>query len=379
MAVRELRADAARPDPVPGRRAGDRPGGPRAAWVRLLARPLAADDHRAEFWVRHLRLGVALSEMACLLGLVYGRAAHRPYAVLTTSLALAMMAVVPLFLLLPMRRWSRDLRGVAFFYVWSIGTTVMICTFCVLDGGASSPLVWLLVLTLTYAGLAYPPVGTLVMGAVMVLADVVIALTGDGDLAASCVQAGVLVVLTVMVSWVCRNQWELIDEQHALTERLAHQAAIDALTGCLNRRAFQEQLDLTARGIGPSTPVSLCMIDLDGFKLVNDTDGHGAGDDLLRHIAHHLMLNARAGDPVGRLGGDEFAVLLPGAGAAEAADAGERLRAAVAAAGASYGVTASVGIVTADRPSEARRMLLDADHLMYDAKRAGGNRATLAS
>ncbi|MCW2621667.1 MAG: diguanylate cyclase, partial [Frankiales bacterium] len=89
-------------------------------WARfgLLIRPLARDEHRAEFWLRHLRLGVALGEVAALIVVGYALSAHRPRAGLVITVALAVMLTTPLLLALPMDRMCRDHRGALVFYAW---------------------------------------------------------------------------------------------------------------------------------------------------------------------------------------------------------------------------------------------------------------------
>lgn len=141
--------------PRPERRAAaPRPGGP-PRWVWLLSRPLAADEHRADFWCRHLRVGVVLTEVSALIVAVYSLAAHRPNATTVAGLAVLVMVLAPCLLAMPMQRWSRDHRGALLFYVWSTVTTGVIALVTVLDGGGSSPLLWLLVLTLAYCSVTY--------------------------------------------------------------------------------------------------------------------------------------------------------------------------------------------------------------------------------
>jgi len=106
-------------------------------------------------------------------------------------------------------------------------------------------------------------------------------------------------------------------DQHRQTMR--HQATYDALTGLVNRAAFEQRLEQALLEVGgASKPLSLCFLDLDEFKAVNDLHGYHAGDDLLRGVAAHLAERLRPGDVLARLGGDEFAVLLPVTAAAEA-------------------------------------------------------------
>jgi diguanylate cyclase (GGDEF)-like protein len=120
----------------------------------------------------------------------------------------------------------------------------------------------------------------------------------------------------------------------------------------------------------------VCLVDLDGFKGVNDRSGHAAGDAVLRAVTAALGGVVRETDTVARLGGDEFAVLAevdPGGSEALAA----RLRDAVARIGAGVGVTASVGVTDVRPGDEGHEVLGRADQAMYRAKGAGGNRVTV--
>ena len=109
------------------------------------------------------------------------------------------------------------------------------------------------------------------------------------------------------------------------------EAAIDGLTGMLNRKAFDGRIDeLVQQAAVTGQPVALAVADIDHFKRVNDEFGHGTGDEVLSEVAYRLRKQLRAFDLAYRLGGEEFAVLLPGATANEAGAVAERLRGAVA-------------------------------------------------
>jgi diguanylate cyclase (GGDEF)-like protein len=160
--------------------------------------------------------------------------------------------------------------------------------------------------------------------------------------------------------------------------REALAARRDALTGLPNRRAFLERLALERdRNRRFGRPFALALIDLDGFKAVNDGAGHAAGDSLLAEVAGVLSSELRDVDIVARIGGDEFAMLLPETGDTEAGAILERLRDAVQVKMRQRGwpVSLSAGVaVFAVAPEEASTALCFADALMYEAKADGKNR-----
>ncbi|HZQ84019.1 MAG TPA: bifunctional diguanylate cyclase/phosphodiesterase, partial [Acidimicrobiales bacterium] len=170
---------------------------------------------------------------------------------------------------------------------------------------------------------------------------------------------------------------EDVTESRRHEEQLAHEATHDPLTGLPNRVLLAPRLD-DALAVAP---VALLFFDLDDFKLVNDTFGHAAGDDLLVTVASRLTEGVRPSDMVVRLGGDEFVVLCHVAGADDAVRVAERLRASVSRPavldGTEIMVTASVGIVVADGRHDAEGLLRDADVAMYQAKQAGKARCAV--
>lgn len=163
-------------------------------------------------------------------------------------------------------------------------------------------------------------------------------------------------------------------------------ALLDALTGLYNRRFFDAGLEralATARRRG--TPVSLAVIDVDRFKLVNDTHGHDGGDDVLRTVAERLAGAVREADLIARYGGEEFVVVLQDAGAARAADIGERLRRAVGDLpihlrdGSTTRTTVSVGVATSTGALDTPEGLVRrADEALYTAKHTGRDRMVAA-
>ncbi|MFM7270926.1 MAG: putative bifunctional diguanylate cyclase/phosphodiesterase [Actinomycetes bacterium] len=164
-------------------------------------------------------------------------------------------------------------------------------------------------------------------------------------------------------------------DQSRLVAALHAQARTDALTGLPNRLAFEERLaDALARPL--AGPVSLAMLDIDHFKLVNDSLGHRAGDDLIREVAVRVRDAVRGQDTVARLGGDEIVVLSPATDLDQAEILAARiqslLRAPVQVGGTEVHVTASIGVAcTAGTDVDGDDLLRDADVAMYAAKRRG--------
>ncbi|HEX5205016.1 MAG TPA: GGDEF domain-containing protein [Actinoplanes sp.] len=158
---------------------------------------------------------------------------------------------------------------------------------------------------------------------------------------------------------------------------LAHHARHDELTGLPNRRAMLEEIDNALARVrdGSLAGVGLLFCDLNGFKPINDTWGHQAGDTLLEVVAARLTACSRAGDTVGRFGGDEFVILCPGISEAEVQRLRTRVEEAVAApaevTGATVAVGVSVGTAVSDRDSMVDRdaLVSAADARMYEQKR----------
>lgn len=196
-------------------------------------------------------------------------------------------------------------------------------------------------------------------------------------------------------STVNRHQGGLILNSRDVTERvrlqaqLQHSAEHDPLTDLPNRALFTRRVRqaLTGRRAGDHSTAVL-FIDLDGFKAVNDTIGHQAGDELLIHAAHRLQDAVRAGDTAARLGGDEFAALILGDGSRDRSareyqvhEIAERLRTTLSQpyriAGSEVRVAASIGVAFADPGITPSDLMRNADLAMYRAKAGGKDRVEL--
>ncbi len=185
-----------------------------------------------------------------------------------------------------------------------------------------------------------------------------------------------------------KQQTATIRAQLAETQRLKEAAEFtamhDGLTGVRNRRAIFEALHreyhLACR-TGATT--GILMLDLDHFKKVNDSYGHGAGDEVLKEAVRRILESVRETDLVGRYGGEEFLIVLPNCGKAEIAASGERIRSTICAtpiqaAGLALPVTSSIGAVAARFPKDTEEAsLAAADMALYEAKNTGRNRVVL--
>ncbi|MEM9163918.1 MAG: EAL domain-containing protein, partial [Cyanobacteria bacterium P01_F01_bin.4] len=171
-----------------------------------------------------------------------------------------------------------------------------------------------------------------------------------------------------------------VSQSRHLARQLSWQATHDGLTKLSNRRAFESKLeDMVEDAIQQDQQHALCYLDLDQFKVVNDTSGHLAGDQLLRQIAKILQQHIRTADTLARLGGDEFGIVLKQCPIAQAFKIAENIRQTLADyqfvwQDQTFGVGASIGVVAIDRHSiDATEVLSAADAACYAAKYRGRN------
>jgi diguanylate cyclase (GGDEF)-like protein/PAS domain S-box-containing protein len=173
-----------------------------------------------------------------------------------------------------------------------------------------------------------------------------------------------------------------ISQRKRMEASLRELADKDVVTGLMNRRRFEEELDTQAeRCARYGERVALILLDLDKFKQVNDSQGHKAGDRVIRAVGRAMLDRVRDSDVVARIGGDEFALLLLNISEAEAARVAEDVRELIEQEAEQRGddVTASVGVVHVDGGRiSAEGMLVAADMAMYEAKHGGRNRVAVA-
>jgi diguanylate cyclase (GGDEF)-like protein len=179
---------------------------------------------------------------------------------------------------------------------------------------------------------------------------------------------------------IVQRQFEAEQE---LKRKMEIQARTDDLTGVCNRRYLMELAELElARAIRFQRPMTLLAIDIDHFKKINDSWGHGVGDEVLQHVSHLMRETLRDNDIFGRTGGEEFAAILLETDGEEAFEVAQRLCEAVADArivpypgAGQIAVSVSIGLSELGKRSISLSQLLDeADRAMYSAKQAGRNR-----
>lgn len=344
---------------------------------RLLGLGDVAHGSEENLWRRHLHMGITSFVIGGLLLLVYVAITpnnphrHALMAVDVVAIVVWVLVIGPLGTRALATPW-RD----AFFFAWSLGTVGVIAVGLGLDGGAGSPIAGLLVLPVLFGGLLYR------LRAVIGLALAALAIfglifffgqPGDGNRALlTAVMIGVAGGISATAA-MNRNIWqrELTD----LTQRLHGLATHDGLTGCLNYQAFQEALAVESnRANRYARPFSVAIVDLDGFKSINDRYGHAGGDAALTSVADAMVSGVRGTDLVGRVGGDEFAVLFPETttdevqGLIERIQSEARTRVTPAVVTLSFGVSSWLG--EGDSPGE---LLRRADSALYKAKRSGRN------
>jgi diguanylate cyclase (GGDEF)-like protein len=182
------------------------------------------------------------------------------------------------------------------------------------------------------------------------------------------------IIVVALVRAVKKREQQLVETN----ERLEQLSQRDPLTNLYNRRHLFSALEAELAKVRRGHALSIVMIDLDGFKKVNDTQGHLRGDALLKDIATALASTTRAVDLAARYGGDEFIVVLTNTSGPQALTAAERLAEAMRTAAQRFDpkhpVTASLGVAEADATDTVAALLRRADENAYRAKQSGGNR-----
>jgi diguanylate cyclase (GGDEF)-like protein len=226
--------------------------------------------------------------------------------------------------LLPREKIVRSRFREAFFFSWSLLDLILIVLVTQADGGTGSPLALTFFIPVVFAAMSYPLGSVAAVGGLSVAAYLAVAVSTGGASWSYQALFGVMLLCTgAMSAWQARNH----DRQRGA---LMEVSRADSLTGCLNRRGFEERAVAEIRAAARrGTQGALALLDVDHFKLVNDRHGHAAGDELLCWVVRTLEALVRPGDAIGRLGGDEFAVLFAEIGPSDALRSTARITAAL--------------------------------------------------
>lgn len=341
-------------------------------------------DAQRRFWLTHMRIGFSVFLAETLVVLAYlALTPHLPHRHVLWIVVLAWLAFALLgFGTSPMvagKTWR-----VRYSVLWTVLSAFAVGGVALLDRGTQSPVLVLLFLPLIYAALMFTPKESALCGGSALLVAAIVATVERGtlvSLGSGLVLFGVLGGASVLSVAASVNRTRIERHERALLAAVAELAATDELTGCTSRRVFcqrvEEEID---RSFRHDTALSLMMIDVDGFKTMNDTYGHLVGDGVLARVGAVLRQAVRSSDVVGRWGGDEFAVLLPHTEASSAAETAERVRGVLADA-VEVPVTLSIGISSLERRTEnpAEQLFDDADFALYQVKRAGRDAVAVRS
>jgi len=299
-------------------------------FAAILLTPFAVAHLLQQKWLLAVVIGAAQAVLM-LNGLAARRGRRPPVPLLAYAIALACAVVASL--------WLQGIHGGLWAY-----PTVFICYFILPRGAALC-------------------VSGVLLVAVSSLASLTLGIPTGARMAAT-------LGLTLVMINVALN---VIGD---LQQVLQDQASTDALTGAFNRRQLDSELarmhDVAAR----SPNHAMLAIDIDHFKQVNDTHGHGVGDQVLRGVAAEILLRKRKDDMLFRVGGEEFVMLLPNCGAEDALRLADELRGRIESADLCVGrsVTVSIGMATLLAGEGLANWSARADAALYRAKREGRNR-----
>jgi diguanylate cyclase (GGDEF)-like protein len=325
------------------------------------------------------------------------------WSVWWTGDAMGVLVIAPLLLFLRTARWP---RGVS--VRWRVEAAAVLISTAIVTAAvtrASADLLFLIFPLLIWAALRFQLGGATLCVLIASVLTIRAATVGSGPFAShdllnkmitlqafngSAALTGLLLAVIIKernAAYQSLKQayWQLADAataQEALQHQLAHRAVHDPLTGLPNRVVLAERLEW-ALGRADGDSQAVLLIDLDGFKDINDTFGHPAGDDILVNVSRRLLTAAPADAVVARLGGDEFAILVEAVpdqrqALAQAERIVEAIRRPFVIDGQQMFLSTSIGLVTIEpgqRPMSPTDALRDADFALYAAKEAGKNRA----
>jgi diguanylate cyclase (GGDEF)-like protein/putative nucleotidyltransferase with HDIG domain len=269
--------------------------------------------------------GIALTYVVCATSMIYAALTwERPHrGVLLAAFGVGMLGGL-IAARLPRERIVRSRFREAFFLGWSLLDLALIVLATWADGGTGSPIALIFFIPVVFAAMSYPLGSVLAVAGLSVGAYMTLAVTiGGAPWAYQSLFVVMLACTGAMSAWQAHNH----DRQRSA---LMGVSRADPLTGCLNRRGFEEravaEISAAARRACQGT---VLVLDIDHFKPVNDRFGHAAGDELLRWVVSTIEATVRPNDAIGRMGGDEFAILFADIDSTDALECAARVTAAL--------------------------------------------------
>jgi diguanylate cyclase (GGDEF)-like protein len=331
------------------------------------------------FWLSQTRVAlfVMLAETTIVMGYLAAtpHGAHRLAIWLIASSCVA-LGIVSLFVVGSIH--AERIWRVRFSLLWSVATCIVVASVTALDGNLSSPLRSLLVVPVAFAGLMFPPASVAITGSTAIVGASIVSATDPhigSEWPGLLIDFSVLIGIATISFAASLGRTRLQRETDRLTKELADRATIDELTGCLTRRAFDEQSEAeVARSRRNGRSLAFIMMDLDNLKRINDTGGHSAGDQALASVGQTLRQLSRSGDIVGRFGGDEFAILLPDGDPDGMIDLAGRIHRQLSSAEGDLLTLSYGGATLQDKASNLVSLREDADRALYEAKGLGRDR-----
>jgi diguanylate cyclase (GGDEF)-like protein len=327
------------------------------------------DQSAVAMRVATIAAGIWLSYVVCGASAVYVALTwQRPHRVVIAAMFGAGILSAAVISRLPRERIVRSRLRETFFLGWSVADLSLMIMATFVDGGTASPIALFLFIPVVFSALSYPLGSVLAVGGLSVAGFLAVAVAvGGAGWGYEALFTVMLLCTGALSAWQARNHAR---QRTALMEV----SRSDPLTGCLNRRGFEDRaraaLAAAARDRGEG---AVLVLDLDHFKEVNDLHGHAAGDELLRWVVGTVGRSVRPGDAIGRIGGDEFAVLLVEIGAADALARTSRLLQAL-----SERAPCSAGLASfPSEGTELEQLMRNADVRLYASRRGRAARESV--
>lgn len=339
---------------------------------------LGARDPRVAARSAVLILG-ACALLLALFGIFGPATVTAPARVATWPSVVGLAVVAALFALVPAERLDRY----GGFLLLAVTGVVLLCVLVWVTGTDPTGAQALLAFAVLYAGFHLRALAVVVVTVAAVVSDapLLLVLEPSDTAATDLVFFGAMFVVMAVLFVRSGNA------QERMVAALRQQAGRDALTGLVTRRVLDQAVTTALSAAEQEQGTALVLVDVDGFKAINDAHGHPVGDDALVHLAALINRSVRAGDAVvGRLGGDELAVLLQACPPEVAERRAEQLLEAVRAAplvlpdGTLLALSVSIGVAHSPRHATGvRELYAAADSALYAAKRGGRGRVVVAA